>query len=73
MRQTPLPPPPKKGYKLRLRVTNPEYKTSDVIFENAIIQKTEDGILVMFDDCNRNILAWYPINWAIEVIKIEYL
>ncbi len=69
----PPPPPKKNGYKLRLRVTNPEYKTSEIIFHNAIIQKNEDGILVRFDDCNRNILAWYPINWAVEVIKIEYL
>ena len=73
MPQTPMPKPPKNGYRLFLRITNPEYKTSDIIFHNAIIQKTEDGILVMFDDCNRNILAWYPINWAVEVIKIEYL
>lgn len=73
MPQIPPLKPPKNNYKLRLRVTNPEYKTSDIIFENAIIQKTEDGILVRFDDCNRNILAFYPINWAVEVIKIEHL
>lgn len=73
MPQTPLPKPLKDGYRLFLRITNPEFKTSEIIFDNAIINKNEGGILVRFDDCNRNILAWYPINWAVEVIKIEYL
>ena len=60
------------NYKLIIQTTRPgDHHKSVVSYDDAILIKGEDGILVKHMTRNGELLAYYPLSWAIEVIEIN--
>jgi hypothetical protein len=59
--------------KLTLRITRPDLTSYENTYTNVIIRKDETGIYIQVNDCKRFIAGFYPLTWAIEVIKVEIL
>jgi hypothetical protein len=60
-----------KDYCITLRITKPDLSSYEIKFNDAIVIKREDGILVKHMTCNGELLAYYPLTWVIEVIKVD--
>jgi hypothetical protein len=61
------------NYRLVVQTTRPDdHHRSIVYYDDAIMLKWEDGIVFKRTSCNGELLAYYPLNWAIEVKEIIY-
>jgi hypothetical protein len=62
-----------KNYRLVVQTTRPiDHDRSIVHYDDAIMLKREDGIVFKHTGCNGELLAFYPLTWAIEVKEILY-
>jgi hypothetical protein len=57
--------------KILVRVTRPDLTTYDMVYTNVVIRKDETGISVYVKDCNRMLAGFYPLGWAVELVKVE--
>jgi hypothetical protein len=57
--------------KILVRVTRPDLTTYDRVYTNVVIRKDETGISVYVKDCNRMLAGFYPLGWAVELVKVE--
>jgi hypothetical protein len=59
------------NYRLVVQTTRPgDHHRSTVYYDDAIMLKWEDGIVFKSKGCNGELLAYYPLSWAIEVKEI---
>ena len=56
--------------KIKVRITRPDFSMFQTEFINAELSKDEKTIYVHTKGCFKKLLASYPIQWAIEIIKI---
>ena len=54
---------------ITIRITRPDLSTYINTFTNCRIRKDEAGISVYLNDCNNTLAGFYPLTWAIEVIR----
>ena len=59
--------------KILVRVTRPDLTTYDMVYTNVVIRKDETGINVYVKDCKRMLAGFYPLGWAVELVKVEVL
>lgn len=53
-----------------VRTTRPnDHHRSDVNFDNAELISEDDGTYVYTIDCPRALLAYYPKDWAVEILS----
>jgi hypothetical protein len=57
--------------RLTLRITRPDFTIHENTFTHVRIKKEEQGVAVYVKDCNNMLAAFYPITWAVELIKVE--
>jgi len=56
--------------KITIRITKPDNSVHDKSYTSCSINKTDEGILIT-RNCSRLVMAFYPFNYSIEVIKVE--
>lgn len=59
--------------KILVRVTRPDLTTYEMVYTNVSIRKDETGINIYVNNCNRMLAGFYPIGWALEVVKVEII
>lgn len=59
--------------KILVRVTRPDLTTYEMVYTNVIIRKDETGINIYVNNCNSMLAGFYPIGWALEVVKVEII
>jgi hypothetical protein len=57
--------------KILVRVTRPDLTTYEMVYTNVSMRKDETGISVYIKDCNRMLAGFYPLGWAVELVKVE--
>jgi len=57
--------------RITIRITRPDLSTYINTFTNCRIRKDEFGISIYLNDCNNTLAGFYPLTWAIEVIKAD--
>jgi len=58
--------------KITIRVTKPDSSVYDRTFTSVEIKKIDEGILIT-RNCSRLVMAFYPFNYSIEIIKVEVI
>ncbi len=62
-----------KNYRLVVQTTRPiDHHKSVVYYDDAIMLKREDGIIFKKNSCNGELLAYYPLTWAIEITEVVF-
>lgn len=57
-----------KDYRLEVQTIRPiDHHRSIVYYDDAIMIKTDNGITFKRNSCNGELLAYYPLTWAIEI------
>ena len=59
--------------RILLRITRPDFTIIHATYTNVKIYKDEMGISVYVNDCKRMLAGFYPIGWAVEVVKAEII
>ena len=55
-----------------VRITKPDNSVHELVYSTCEIRKIDEGILIT-RNCSRLVLAFYPINYSLEVIKLEII
>jgi hypothetical protein len=59
--------------KVTFKITRPDFTTYENTFTHVKTSKDENGITVYSRECPRLLVAFYPMDWAIELVKVESL
>ena len=58
--------------KITIRVTKPDGAIYTISFTAVEVRKIDEGILIT-RNCSRLVMAFYPFNYSIEIIKVEVI
>ena len=58
--------------KITIRVTKPDSTVYDRSYTDVEVRKIDEGILIT-RNCSRLVMAFYPFNYSIEIIKVEVI
>ena len=59
--------------RILVRITRPDFTVIHNTYTNAKIYKDETGIFIYTNWCNKMLAGFYPIGWAVEVVKAEII
>ena len=57
--------------KVTFKITRPDLTTYENTFTNVRTCKDETGVTIHVKDCSRLLVAFYPMGWAVELVKVE--
>jgi hypothetical protein len=58
--------------KIKIRVTKPDGAIYTISFTGVEIKMHDEGILIT-RNCSRLVMAFYPLNYSIEIINVEVI
>ena len=59
--------------KVTYKITRTDCITYENTFTNVKVRKDENGVSIYSKEYHGLLLAFYPINWALELVEIEHL